>query len=156
MSKCSACGAAIDPSIATYDNAGNLVCAKCAERQQLAEGMARTTASGVGTLVGAVSALGVFGLGLLSVMPVLSEGRERVDSARLARLCIIPIVAGVTWLLMIERAAVRGTGNWQDLNRATSRRVRMGNGYIMSVIAVAIGLLLAVATLVVVGSDAVK
>jgi hypothetical protein len=111
----------MDPSTATYDKGGNLMCPRCAAGVMIMEGDQRA----VGSLV--TSALAVPALGIVSWTCV----------NQFAIVSIITIISGVAWLVAIGR---------QD-----EYRRRMGNKFIPCLIAVIIGGLMGIFSLLVFG-----
>lgn len=110
---CQRCGASMDPSRATYDKTGTLVCPSCAATTQIAEGDARATGSLVGTAVGVLIA-GALSWTCLNMFWILS---------------IATCFTAVGWLVTIGR------------NPAI--RARLGGKLIPCVLATVVGLLLA-------------
>ncbi len=110
---CQRCGAPMDPSRATYDKTGKLVCPSCAASTQIAEGDARATASLVGTAVG-VAIGGVLSWTCLNMFWILS---------------IATCITGVGWLVTIGRDPML--------------RKRLGGKLIPCIVAAVLGVLLA-------------
>ncbi len=84
---CPGCGNALDPARATYDKKGNLLCAACAAKDQIAEGDARASSSVIGTAVG-VLAGGILSWTCLNMFGILA---------------IVTCASGVGWLVMISK-----------------------------------------------------
>ena len=112
---CQRCGAAMDPSRATYDKSGNLICPTCAASTQIAEGDARATSSLVGTAVGVLlggilswTCLGMFGILALATLIggigwLLAIGRDRALRTRLGGKlipCVIATVVGTLFAIV--------------------------------------------------------
>ena len=109
---CAGCGAPMDPSRAIYDKNGNLVCPACAARVQIAEGDARAVKSITGAAFGVLVG-GLFSVTCFNPAMIVS---------------IVTLVSGVGWLLMVARNA--------------PLREKMGGKFVISLVAVIVGLLL--------------
>ncbi|MBX3212563.1 MAG: hypothetical protein KF850_11065 [Labilithrix sp.] len=119
--QCARCGIMMDPSTATYDKGGNLMCRGCAARVTIAEGDLRA----VGSLVS--SAIAVPVLGLLSWTCV----------NQLAIVSILTLASGIGWILMVARA--------------DEYRKRMGSKYVPCLVGVVLGMLMGFAPIVLLG-----
>jgi hypothetical protein len=102
----------MDPSRATYDKTGTLVCPSCAARVQIAEGDSRAVSSTVSTAI-AVGICGLLSWTCMNFYFILS---------------IITVVTGVSWLVMIARN--------EPLRR------KMGGKFVPCMIAACVGLAL--------------
>jgi hypothetical protein len=116
--QCARCGNAMDPSTATYDKGGNLMCRSCAALVTIAEGDQRA----VGSLV--TSAIAVPLLGILS-WTCLNQ---------FAIVSILSIVSGISWIVMI--------------GRADHYRKRMGGTYVPCLVGVIVGMVLGIGPLI--------
>lgn len=108
----------MDPSRATYDKNGNLVCPGCAAQGQIAEGEARAVSSTVGTAIG-VFVGGILCWTCLNMFWILS---------------IVITACAIGWLVMMARNA--------------PHRAKMGGKFIPALVGVIIGLVLAATPLV--------
>jgi hypothetical protein len=122
--QCARCGNPMEPSTATYDKGGNLMCRSCAALVTIAEGDQRA----VGSLI--TSAVAVPLLGLLSWTCLNQFG-----------ICsILTIVSGISWIVMV--------------GRAEPYRKRMGNSYGPCLAGVIIGMVIAIAPLMLLAATA--
>jgi hypothetical protein len=102
----------MDPSLATYDKGGNLMCTRCAALVTIAEGDQRA----VGSLLTSAIAVPLFGL--LSWTCI----------NQFAIVSIITLVSGASWIVMVARA--------------DEYRKRMGSKYVPCLVGVIIGMVL--------------
>lgn len=113
MSTCGVCGGPMDPSRATYDKMGNLVCPACAAKATIAEGDQRAVSSTTGAAIGVIVG-GVLSVTCFNPFLIVS---------------IITLASGAGWLLMVARNP--------------AHRAKMGGKFVFSLIAVLIGMCLA-------------
>jgi hypothetical protein len=103
----------MDPARATYDKKGNLVCPSCASAATIAEGTSRATSSIFATAIGVL----VGGVGSLTVLNLFFI------------LSIATLASGIGWLFTVARhPAYRG---------------KMGSKFLVGLVAVTVGLVLA-------------
>ncbi|MBX3259455.1 MAG: hypothetical protein KIS78_31835 [Labilithrix sp.] len=119
--QCARCGGMMDPSTATYDKGGNLMCRSCAALVTIAEGDQRA----IGSLVS--SAIAVPALGFLSWTCV----------NQFALVSILTLASGVGWILMVARA--------------DEYRRRMGGKFVPCLVGVIIGMLMGLGPLMLLG-----
>ncbi len=121
--QCARCGNVMEPSSATYDKGGHLICRSCAARAMIAEGDQRA----IGSLI--TSAFAVPALGVLS-WTCLNQ---------LALVSFVTLASGIGWIVMI--------------GRADEHRRQMGGKFVPCLVAVIVGMLLATGPLLVLAAS---
>ncbi|CAN5293912.1 hypothetical protein BH09MYX1_BH09MYX1_50350 [soil metagenome] len=112
---CPRCHGPLDPTRATYDKFGNLLCQFCAAQNTIAEGESRAA----GSLIS--SAFGVLGAGALAVMCINP----------LWITSVIAVASGIAWL--------------SSIGRLPEYRKRLGTMYGVCVAVVIVGMVLGLA-----------